>query len=82
MLALCIQIARKLRHDYSPTYHFGTFGRQIKIPTFTHTGQFISVPLCFGQSELASICLFVQLIINLMYNVKKLYFNDQHKFRV
>ena len=38
---------------------FATFGRQIKMPTCTHTGRFISVPLS-GQSELASICLFVQ----------------------
>ena len=38
---------------------FATFGRQIKMPTCTHTGQLISVPLCSGQSELASICLFV-----------------------
>ena len=39
---------------------FATFGRQIKMSTFTHTGRFISVPLCSRQSELASICLFVQ----------------------
>ena len=39
---------------------FATFGRQIKMPTCTHTGRFISVPLCSGQSELAFICLFVQ----------------------
>ena len=39
---------------------FATFGRQNKLPTCTHTGRFISVPLCSGQSELASICLFVQ----------------------
>ena len=38
---------------------FATFGRQIKMPTCTHTGQFMSVPLCSGQSELASIYLFV-----------------------
>ena len=40
-----------------------TFGRQIKMPTCTPTGRFIiiSVPLCSGQSELASVCLFVQL---------------------
>ena len=37
---------------------FATF--EIKMPTCTHTGRFISVPLCSGQSELASICLFVQ----------------------
>ena len=39
---------------------FATFGRKIKMPTCTHTGRFISVPLSSGQSELASICLFVQ----------------------
>ena len=38
---------------------FATFGRQIKMPTSMHTGWFISVPLCSGHSELASICLFV-----------------------
>ena len=37
-----------------------TFGRQIKMPTCTHTGQLIFVPLCSGQSELVCICLFVQ----------------------
>ena len=39
---------------------FATFGRSIKMHICTHTGRFISVPLCSGQSELASICLFVQ----------------------
>ena len=39
---------------------FTTFGRQIKMPTCTHTERFISVPLCSGQSELASVCLFLQ----------------------
>ena len=39
---------------------FAAFGRQIKVPTCTHTGRFIPVPLCSGQSELASNCLFVQ----------------------
>ena len=40
---------------------FATFGRQLKLmPTCLHTGWFISVPLCSGQSELASICLIVQ----------------------
>ena len=43
-----------------PTCHLATFGRQIKMPTCTHTGRFLSVPLCSGQSELACICRFVQ----------------------
>ena len=38
------------------------------MPTCSHTERFISVPLCSGQPELASICLFVQFNINLMYN--------------
>ena len=36
---------------------FATFGRQLTMPTCTHTGRFISIPLCSGQSELTSICL-------------------------
>ena len=43
-----------------PTYHLCNFWKAIKMPTCTHTGWFISVPLCSGQSELASIRLFVQ----------------------
>ena len=34
---------------------FETFGRQIKMATGTHTGRFISVPLCSRQSQLACI---------------------------
>ena len=41
-------------------YYLCNFWKAIKMPTCTNTGQFISVPLCSGQSELASICLFVQ----------------------
>ena len=61
MLALCIQIARKLRHAYSPDIQSLQLLEQwkaIKMPTCTHTGRFISVPLCSGQSELACICPF------------------------
>ena len=43
-----------------PTYHLCNFWKAIKMPTCTHTGRFISVPLCSGQSELSSVCLFVQ----------------------
>ena len=43
-----------------PTYHLCNFWKAIKMPACTHTGRFISVPLCSGQSELASICLFVR----------------------
>ena len=43
-----------------PAYHLCNFWKVIKMSTCTHTGRFISVPLCPGQSELACICLFVQ----------------------
>ena len=43
-----------------PTYHLCKFWKALKMPTCTHTGRFISVPLCSGQSEVAAICLFVQ----------------------
>ena len=52
------------------------------MPTCTHTGRFISVLLCSGQSELASICLFVQINNQLDDNIKRLYFNNHRKFRV
>ena len=68
MSALCIQIARNCVMFTPPTYHLCKFWKAIKMPTCTHTGWFISVPLCSGQSELASICLLSNLITNLMYN--------------
>ena len=43
-----------------PTYYLCNFWKAIKMPTGMHTGQLISVPLCSGQSEMASVCLFVQ----------------------
>ena len=43
-----------------PTYHLCNFWKAIKMTPCTHTRWFISVPLCSGQSELASICLSVQ----------------------
>ena len=59
MLALCIQIARKLCHVYSPDCRLHTIV-VTKMPTCTHTVRFMSVLLCSGQSKLACICLFVQ----------------------
>ena len=43
------------------SYHLCNFWKVIKMPTCTHTGRFMPVPLCPGQAELACICLFVQL---------------------
>ena len=60
-VSLVYQDSKKTSLCLLPRYAiFATFGRQIKMPTCTHTGRFISVPLCSGQSEMACICLFVQ----------------------
>ena len=65
-----------------PIYHLCNFWKAIKMPTCTHTGRFISVPLCSVQSNWLLFVFLSNLIINLMYNIKKLHFNDQHKFIV
>ena len=52
--------SKKTASCYSPDIPSLQLWKAIKMPTCTHTGRFISVPLCSGQSELASICLFVQ----------------------
>ena len=60
MSALCIQIARKLRHVYSrdiPSLQL--LEGKLKCLLVRIQGG-LSLPLCSGQSELASICLFVQ----------------------
>ena len=49
------------------TYHLCNFWKAIKMPTCTHTGRFISVSLCSGQSELASICFFFVQFNNQLY---------------
>ena len=69
--------------ELSTSYHLCNFQKVTKMPTCPHTGRFMPILLCPGQSELACICLLSNLIINLMYNIfKKLYFNGQHKFSV
>ena len=45
---VCIQIARKLRHVYSPDIPSLQLLKAIKMSTCTHTGRFISVPLRSG----------------------------------
>ena len=45
------------------------------MPTCTRTWRFISVLLCSGQSESLLFVFLSNLIINLIHNIKKLYFN-------
>ena len=52
---------------------FATFEKQIKIPTGTHTGRFHYV---LDNPNWLVFVFLSNLIINLMYNTKKLYFND------
>ena len=61
---------------------FATFGRQLKCLLVRIRG---GLYLCHYVLDNLNWLLFVflsNLIINLMYNIKELYFNDQHKFRV
>ena len=61
---------------------FATFGRQLKCLLVRIQG---SLYLFHNVLDNLNWLLFVflsNLINNLMYNVKKLYFNDQHKLRV
>ena len=61
---------------------FATFGRQLKCLLVRMQG---GLYLFYYVLDNLNWLLFVflsNLIINLMYNIKKLYFNDQHKFRV
>ena len=61
---------------------FATFGIQLKCLLIRIQG---GLYLFYYVLDNLNWLLFVflsNLIINLMYNIKKLYFNDQHKFRV
>ena len=63
---------------------FATFGRQIKcLLVCIQGGLYLFHYVLDNLNWLQNLFVFLfNLIINLMYNIKKLYFNDQHKFRV
>ena len=66
------------------SYHniFATFGRQLKcLLVRIQGGLYLFHYVQYNLNWLLFVFL-SNLIINLMYNIKKLYFNDQHKFRV
>ena len=61
---------------------FATFGRQLKcLLVRIQSGLYLFHYVLDNLSWLLFVFL-SNLIINLMYNIKKLYFNDRHKFRV
>ena len=60
---------------------FATFGRQLSLLVRIQGGLYLFHYVLDNLNWLLFVFL-SNLIINLMYNIKKLYFNDQHKFRV
>ena len=61
---------------------FATFRRQLKCLLVRIQGGLYLFHYVLDNLNLLLFVFLSNLIINLMYNIKKLYFNDQHKFRV
>ena len=77
MLALCIQIARKLRHVYSRDIpSVASFGRQIRCLLVCIQGGLYLFHYVLDNLNWLLFVFLSNLIINLMYNIKKLYFDD------
>ena len=60
---------------------FATFGRQLKCLVRIQGGLYLFHYVLDNLNWLVFVFL-SNLIINLMYNIKRLYFNHQHKFRI
>ena len=61
---------------------FATFGRQLKCLLVRIQGGLYLFHYVLDNLNLLLFVFLSNLIINLIYNIKKLYFSDQHKFRV
>ena len=61
---------------------FATFGRQLKCLLVCIQDSLYLFHYVLDNLNWLLFVFLSNLIINLMYNIKKLYFNDQHKFRV
>ena len=61
---------------------FTTFGRQLKCLLVRIQGGLYLFHYVLDNLNWLLFVFWSNLIINLIYNIKKLYFNDQHKFRV
>ena len=61
---------------------FATVGRQLKCLLIRIHGVLYLFHYVLDNLNWLLFVFLSSLIINLMYNIKKLYFNDQHKFRV
>ena len=80
---VCIPIARKLRRVYSPDMpSLQLLEGKLKCPHVRRQGGLYLFRYVLDNLNWLLFVFLSNLIINLMYNIKKLYFNDQHKFRV
>ena len=61
---------------------FATFGRQLKCLLIRIQGGLYLFHYVLDNLNWLLFVFLSNLIINLMYDIKKLYFNDMHKFRV
>ena len=61
---------------------FATFGRQLKCLLVRIQGGLYLFRYVLDNLNWLLLVFLSNLIINLMYNIKNWYFNDQHKFRV
>ena len=61
---------------------FETFGKQLKCLLVRIQGGLYLFHYVLDNLNWLLFVFLSNLIINLMYNIKKLYFNNQHKFRV
>ena len=77
------QIARKLRHVYSADIPFlQILEGNLECLLVLIQGSLYLFHYVLDNLNLLLFVFLSSLIINLMYNIKKLYFNDHHKFRV
>ena len=82
-VALCIQIGKKTASCLLPNMPSLQLleGKLKCLLVRIQGGLYLFHYVLDNLNWLVFVCL-SSLIINLMYNIKKLYFNDQHKFRV
>ena len=60
---------------------FTTFGRQLKCLLVRMQGGLYLFHYDLDNLNWLLLVFLLHVVINLMYNIKKLYFNDQHKFK-
>ena len=83
MLALCKEIATKLSHVYSPNMpSLQLLEGKLKCLLARIQGGLYLFHYVLDNLNWLVFVFLSNLMINLMYNIKKLYFKDHHKFKV